>query len=110
MTEAKAWAAKTETDILAGINRHIPDKTFGELLTRYADEISPKKKGAHWELVRIEAIKRDKIARTRLQSLDERDMSVLRDRLMARRPVKRPICLKMGKVKAELIEKVTPGR
>lgn len=54
--EADAWASVKETEF-----RTLADTpkaarvTFGELLRTYADEESPKKRGARWEQIRIDA-------------------------------------------------------
>ena len=37
---AAAWAASEEAAIIAGKRGDVPDKTFGELLERYANEMS----------------------------------------------------------------------
>lgn len=65
---AQAWATEKEAELL-GIVRSgatgriaLPGqdaKTLHEALTRYRDEVSPTKKGARWEVLRINAILRD---------------------------------------------------
>lgn len=55
--EAVAWATKIESEIIAGKRGAIPNKTFGDLLDRYRDDVSPKKKGSRWESIRLNAIK-----------------------------------------------------
>lgn len=94
-TEAKAWASRNESEILAGERGDLPDKTFGELLTRYRDEVSCTKKGAHWEEIRINRIlgyspklrefthAPDPIALVKLQNLDSTAVSEWRDRRLA---------------------------
>src|SRR5512145_553607 len=67
--DATAWAAKREAEIVAGKVGRVPDKTFGELLQRYADDVSSTKRGARWELVRIHKLKADKLADVRLPKL-----------------------------------------
>jgi integrase len=54
--EAANWAAATEAEILAGKSGQYPRKTFADALLRYADEVSARKEGARWELLRIEAL------------------------------------------------------
>lgn len=78
--QAQAWAAEQETQIRAGDRGEIPNKTFSDLLDRYAQSVSTHKKGAKWELVRINLIKRDKIAQVRLKDLDATHVSDWRDR------------------------------
>ena len=48
-SEARAWAIKIEAEIEAGTHGTTPDKTFGEVLVRYREEVSPSKQGARWE-------------------------------------------------------------
>jgi integrase len=55
-SEAAAWAAQTEADILAGKLGQVPDKSFADLLRRYREDVSAKKDGARWELIRIAAL------------------------------------------------------
>lgn len=78
--EAAAWASVTEGEILAGKRRDIPDKCFGDLLDKYALEVSAHKKGARWESVRIGLLKRDALASARLRRIDATDVAGWRDR------------------------------
>jgi len=77
--EAVAWAAKTEANIIDGKRGNIPSKTFGDLLQRYADEVSITKRGERWERLRIGAALRDDIAKVNLRELDERHFAAWRD-------------------------------
>lgn len=67
---AVAWAARQETEITAGARGNIPNLTVKELLTRYETEVSPAKKGARWEVIRLRAWERDRLAQVRLRQLD----------------------------------------
>lgn len=78
--DATAWAARTEAEIAAGKVGRVPDKSFGELLQRYADDVSSTKRGARWELVRINKLKADKIADVRLPKLAAPAVTDWRDR------------------------------
>lgn len=78
--EAQEWAATVEAEILAGVRNNIPVKPFGDLLDRYANEYSVKKKGARWEMVRIKRLKSDPISDVMLPDLDEVAVSSWRDR------------------------------
>jgi len=60
--EAQNWGAATEVDIIAGKVSGIPDKTFGDLLSKYPHEVSPNKRGSRWKIIRI-----NKYLRTILQ-------------------------------------------
>lgn len=48
----------------------IPNLTVKALLERYEKTVSAKKKGKHWEVIRLQAIGRDKLAKVRLRELD----------------------------------------
>jgi len=80
MGQARAWAVSQENEILAGERGEIPNKTFSDALDRYAETVSAHKKGSRWELVRINLIKRDRIASVRLKDLDATHVSDWRDR------------------------------
>lgn len=77
---AAAWAAQIETEIDAGQSGAIPDKTFGDLLERYRDEVSTTKRGERWERMRIGLTLRDEVARIKLALLDVRAIAGWRDR------------------------------
>lgn len=68
--EAKAWAARREAEIMAGERGDIPNLTVSDLFDRYLAEVSKGKKGERWERIRLEALKRDRIASVRLKVLD----------------------------------------
>jgi integrase len=61
-------------------NGTIPNKTFGDLLARYATDVSPGKKGGDWEITRIEFFKQDPIASVRLPVIDATHFVAWRDR------------------------------
>lgn len=80
MGQARAWAVQQENEILAGDRGDIPNKVYADLLDRYAQTVSVHKKGSQWELVRINLVKRDRIAQVRLKDLDATHVSDWRDR------------------------------
>lgn len=54
--EAVTWAAQRELEIVNRAKTPLPDQhTLRQALRRYADEVSPKHKGEHWEQVRLSA-------------------------------------------------------
>ena len=55
---AQAWAAQEEAAILSGATSRWPRKTLADALHRYALEITPAKRGARAELLRLTAIER----------------------------------------------------
>jgi integrase len=80
---AMAWATQTELDIQNGHAGQIPDKTFGQLMERYRDEVTVKKKGERSERMKIDKLLReDALAKVKLKDLDERDIAAWRDRRM----------------------------
>lgn len=85
--EAVAWATREEVEIAAGRSGLIPAKTFGELLVRYRDEVSPAKRGERWERMRIDRIVAgradtppDPLAAVPLRDLDASHFAAWRDR------------------------------
>lgn len=56
MARARLWAAQRETELTDIAEGHLPNKTLGEAFDRYAREVSPKKKGGRWEVIRLAAI------------------------------------------------------
>lgn len=77
---AQAWAAQTETEIATGKAGGIPNKTFADLLTKYAEEVSPTKRGERWERLRIGVTLRDPVAAVHLRDFDSRAVAGWRDR------------------------------
>lgn len=70
--EAQRWALDIEHQI--GRNTGVTvSHTFDEAMERYAKEISPSKKGHRWEVVRLEKLRRDRIARVLLTDLTHDD-------------------------------------
>ena len=78
-TMATHWAADEEKEIMAGRLGQIPNKTFGDLLKRYASDVSPKKKGGSWEVKRINAILRHDISKLMLSDMSKVDFATWRD-------------------------------
>lgn len=71
--EAKAWADDEERKINKSGDL-IYGKTLGDAFKRYAHEESPKKKGARWEVIRLEKFRRDDIASIQLTDLTSEDI------------------------------------
>lgn len=80
--QAKDWAARQEYLILNG-DKIASATPFGEVLDRYAREVSPRKRGHRWEVIRLERLQRDKIARKTMGQLGPEDFSDWRDRRLA---------------------------
>ena len=77
---AVAWAAQREADLLSGKRGQMVARTLRQALERYAEQVSPKHKGARWEIVRL-----NKLARTIpfagrwLAEIDRDDIATWRD-------------------------------
>lgn len=56
--EAEEWAAQEEADIAASLEPKARELTCPVLFDRYAKEVSPKKGGARWEIIRLRALSR----------------------------------------------------
>lgn len=72
---AVQWAGPVEAEIMGGARGEIPNLTVSALLVRYEKEVSEHKKGRHWEVIRLQAIGRDKLAQVRLRELDTPDVA-----------------------------------
>lgn len=88
-TEAARWATQREHEIVSGAAGRIPDKTFGDLLLRYRNEVSAGKRGERWERIRIErfvlgrpddGVSPDPIVHVRLPVLNATHVAAWRDR------------------------------
>lgn len=75
---AKDWAARQEYLIL-NAKPEAQTAVFGDVLGRYAREVSPKKRGARWEILCIERFRLDAIARILVADLAASDFSAWRD-------------------------------
>lgn len=62
--EAEIWAAARETELRTRAEKHPGERhTLADALNKYAEEVSPKKRGQRWEEVRIAAFLRDPMLR-----------------------------------------------
>lgn len=73
---ASAWALEQQAE-LAGDK--LPDKTFAEALERYAREVAPLHRGETWEVRRLTAMGRHKLAAKRLAAIVGADIAAWRD-------------------------------
>lgn len=73
-SQANEWAVITERELLSGrLNPH--KHTVTDALDRYEREVSPKKRGARWESLRLRAFGRATIASKALSRLTEDDIA-----------------------------------
>lgn len=77
--QAQAWATKTEADLYDGVPT-VADKTLGQLLEKYAREVSVKKRGHKWENDRINLFQRDPVCQIKLSKLGPSELADWRDR------------------------------
>lgn len=57
--EAVEWGARRELEIKEGKSKHPGElHTLREALRRYAEEVSPSKRGEHWEVIRLAAFEK----------------------------------------------------
>jgi len=82
--DAEVWVRGIEARIDAGeVNVTMPKLlALRDLLVRYADEITPQKKGKQQEFRRISRLLKDKISDTKLSKLSSATIAEFRDRRM----------------------------
>lgn len=78
--EATEWAAEIERKIRSGGHTMSHKRTLGDLLERYADEVSPKKAGHKWEVTRIYWFLQQDISRVLLAELRPLALAQWRDK------------------------------
>lgn len=78
--EAKDWAARQEYLILNTKPDDRPVVRFGDVMQRYANEVSPKKRGERWETVRLSRIGRDSLAEKAIGEIEAKDIAAWRDK------------------------------
>ncbi|MBO9453235.1 site-specific integrase [Tropicibacter sp. R16_0] len=76
--EARDWAARAEYEILNG-DKIAAKMKLSELFDKYAREVSPKKRGARWETLRLENFCRDSLSNVSLDALSPNDFASWRD-------------------------------
>lgn len=76
--EAREWAQVREEELSAGYQSN--GETLGDAFDLYAREVSPARRGARWEILRLLMLKRDKIAAITMRDLTAGDFAGWRDR------------------------------
>lgn len=80
-TEAKIWAAEAERLLRIETEKGIDTTlTVEDMLKRYQAEVSPQKKGARWESIRIDLLLRDKLSEEKLSEIKPTHIADWRDR------------------------------
>lgn len=77
--EAMNWAAARETELRDVAGGKGTKNTLHQALDKYADEVSPGRRGERWEIIRLDAIKRQLID-VRLANLTPADLATWRDK------------------------------
>lgn len=77
--EARDWGARQQVAMLEGQASEKNNRTVGDLLDRYMREVSPSKRGAKWEIVRIEKLMGYPLAAVKLSDLDTDHVAAWRD-------------------------------
>lgn len=77
--EAREWAARAEYEVTHG-GKIAAAMPFRDVLDRYAREVSPKKRGHRWEVIRLEKIGKDPLCSIRVGDLRPADFADWRDR------------------------------
>lgn len=74
--EARAWMQQAEEG-LSG--QRLPEHTAKDAFRRYASEVSPKKRGARFELLRLAALEKGSLGPLRLPALRQSDLAAWRE-------------------------------
>jgi len=77
--EARDWAAREEYLITTGQGKYGPG-TLADLFMRYAREVSPSKRGARWEQLRLENLAQDPLGAIAVKDARPGDFADWRDR------------------------------
>src|SRR3954447_5788810 len=81
--DAEQWARSLEAEVdrcgALPDTRIAENTTLGEIMTRYRDEISPTKRSAKTEIIRINALLRRQICHRTLTLLSSSDVATYRD-------------------------------
>lgn len=75
---AKDWAARQEY-LIVNESDAVSSVIFGEVLNRYANEVSPKKRGERWEILRLRRFRQDSFASLPVASLKPQHFATWRD-------------------------------
>ena len=67
--EAKRWILERESELSKNPNRIVKGKTTTDAFRRYAKEISPNKKGARWEKIRLKKLENSSLGDIPLEKL-----------------------------------------
>ena len=80
--EAERWARSMETEMDRGVycNRSVAESmTLGDLLKKYAEEVSPDKRGGKEEAIRLNAMRRHRMCQLSMANLTPKAVAEYRD-------------------------------
>ncbi|MDP5208124.1 site-specific integrase [Microbulbifer sp. 2205BS26-8] len=78
--QAQEWAQDIEYQIRQGTYGKPNAGTFGDLMKRFAESVSPSRAGARWEAVRLKKLLKDPISQIFLSELKTQHFAEFRDR------------------------------
>lgn len=78
------WANRRELELASVRAGKVQRWTLGDVMQRYADEVSPEKAGERWEKARIAAMQTDALAKLIMQDIGPGELAAWRDRRMAK--------------------------
>ncbi|WP_223264771.1 tyrosine-type recombinase/integrase [Achromobacter spanius] len=78
------WANRRELELASVRAGKVQRWTLGDVMQRYADEVSPEKAGERWEKARIAAMQADPLAKLIMQDIGPGELAAWRDRRMAK--------------------------
>lgn len=78
--DAKAWAARTESQIMDGLQRNTArNTTVRDIINRYITDVTPSKRGNRSEAIRLARIARTKLGDIQLSDITPQDVADWRD-------------------------------
>ena len=92
--DAEVWARRIESEMDRGtfVDRtEAEQNTLGDLFKRYAEKISPHKKGGDGEIQRLKKLGTDPIAQYKITALSSKVIADYRDRRLAGSAKRRPV-------------------
>ncbi|WP_283177723.1 site-specific integrase [Gemmobacter sp. 24YEA27] len=80
---AKEWAARQEFRITESAEAPVDHGTFGDVLKRYANEVSPSRRGERWEILKIRNFRSDPISSYNMADLTPEVFAKWRDKRLS---------------------------
>lgn len=77
---AKEWAARQECSIAESTATPVDHGTFGDIPKRYANEVSPSRRGERWEILKIRNFRSDPVSANHMADLTPEIFARWRDK------------------------------